>query len=463
MEFDGRKVFKEIIEAATSYTTGAFYDFSLKKSGETDYSPVRAFVLADKQYQWVVGATQFLGSVETSVDTFNILTKGISDRLMTSMMIFSAGFLILVILISIYFGERMSKPIQKLTQLSSKLSEGDLTFEVQVKSKDETKVLTDAFNKSIVNLRALLNEAIHVSNRVNDTSLFINNSMRQLLAGTSQISSSIQELTGGITKQASSAEEINNKAAGTKLSIGKINQDMIESSQLTQYARELAEKGTDTLAFQKEKMAVNIEASKNTEASIQHLASTVTEITGIINVINNISKQTKLLSLNANIEAARAGEFGKGFAVVADEIRKLAEETVNSTKLIISIIDEVNHAVTKAVDSVKISQTAVSDQGASLAETAGVFDEILASIGKAYQNAMNVQEATQLLENSFSRISSEISDIAGVSEESAAVVEEVSATTQEQSASFEEIVKSFDQLAQLSGELNENLKKFKTN
>jgi len=238
---------------------------------------------------------------------------------------------------------------------------------------------------------------------------------------------------------------------------------MIESGQLTQHARELAEKGTDTLAFQKEKMDVNVEASRNTETSIQHLANTVSEITGIIDVINNISKQTKLLSLNASIEAARAGELGKGFAVVADEIRKLAEETVNSTKMIISIIDEVKQAVNKAVDSVRTSQDAVSDQGASLAVTAGVFQEILASIGKAYQNAMNVQEATQLLENGFSIISSEISDVAGVSEESAAVVEEVSATTQEQSASIEEIVRSFEQLGKLSGELNDNLKKFKTN
>lgn len=461
MELDGRMVFKEIIEAAKSNTSGAFYDFSLKKVGESTYSPVRSFVLADNQFQWVVGTAQFLGSVETSVDTFNRLTKGISDRLMITIIIFSVVFLVIVIFISIYFGEKMSKPIQKLTQLSQKLAEGDLTVEVQVKSKDETKLLADAFQKSIVNLRTLLQEAIHVANQVNETSSFITGSMRQLSEGTNQISHSIQDMAAGITRQATSAEEINGKADSTRVSIKKINQDMIESSHLTQHAQRLVTKGTDTLSFQKEKMAVNIDASKNTEASMKQLAETVSEITGIINVIDNITRQTQLLSLNANIEAARAGEQGKGFAVVADEIRKLAEETVHSTKMIASIIQEVNQAVANAVESVKVSQIAVTEQGESLDETAGVFDEIVTSVGKAFQNALSVQEATQQLETSFNVISSEISDIAGVAEESAAVVQEVSATTQQQSASFEEIVRSFEKLAQLSMKLNGNLKQFK--
>ena len=68
--------------------------------------------------------------------------------------------------------------------------------------------------------------------------------------------------------------------------------------------------------------------------SINELQKYSVQITEVINIINNISKQTQLLALNASIEAARAGNEGKGFSIVASEISKLALETENATKSI---------------------------------------------------------------------------------------------------------------------------------
>lgn len=77
----------------------------------------------------------------------------------------------------------------------------------------------------------------------------------------------------------------------------------------------------------------------------------------VIGFINKVSQQTNLLGLNAAIEAARAGEQGRGFAVVANEVRKLAEDSVEATKKINSILGNIETSMQAII--VGIEQTAM--------------------------------------------------------------------------------------------------------
>jgi methyl-accepting chemotaxis protein len=149
-----------------------------------------------------------------------------------------------------------------------------------------------------------------------------------------------------------------------------------------------------------------VEETKQTDGTVQGLATAAQKIGEVVKLINDIAGQTNLLALNATIEAARAGEAGKGFAVVASEVKSLANQTAKATEDISAQIAAVQAVTKDAVDAIK-----------RIGGTIGEVSAVATSIASAVEEqGAATQEITRNTHEAASRTKDVSGHIAGVSD-----------------------------------------------
>ena len=275
----------------------------------------------------------------------------------------------------------MTANLRDTADISTKISEGDLT--VQPKPLSEKDTLGVALENMVERLRAVVADAAAASENVS--------------GGSQELSSSSEQLSQGSTEQASAAEEA--------------------SSSMEQMAANIKQNADN--AAQTEKMAR--QSSKDAEASGDAVTKAVQAMQTIaekIGVVQEIARQTDLLALNAAVEAARAGEHGKGFAVVASEVRKLAERSQNAATEIselsgttVAVATEAGEMLTRLVPDIR--------------KTAELVSEISAACREQDIGSAQINEAIQQLDQ--------------VTQQNAGASEEMSATSEELAAQAEEL------------------------
>jgi len=233
-----------------------------------------------------------------------------------------------VLLLSIYFlmGKQVQIPLKDLVNAINSMANGDMTFKLSDKNikedeLSETRAALIRYSLEMKNIIENLKESLDV----------INNSGIKL-------SETAEELKNGVLKQATAIEE-------TSSSMEEIHSNIKNNANNAKMTTEIASKSQQSA----------IKSEVSTKEAIEALK----EITKKISIIDEISKQTNLLSLNASIEAALAGNAGKGFSVVANEVSKLAERSLTASKEIgnlsknsIKIAEEANILLAELVPDV---------------------------------------------------------------------------------------------------------------
>lgn len=411
-------------------TTVVEYDFN----GTTKYS---AYTILNNENILVLTADE--SEALAGITTVTGVAVGIS-----------AVVVLLAIIICFILGRRLMRPLVKVSTIIEEIANGDINadFGMVKETNDEIGLIIEKMKELTQSLGNIVGKIRNSSDTMSANSYELNDTSSQTLAANNEISKAVEDVAEGST--------------GMAASISKINENLLEMSNETKDINEsVNEIRNQTVAVQDSSKIMNdkIKSMQNSSQKmdegisaiskrIETVNTTVDKVSNIVSVIEEISSETNLLSLNASIEAARAGDAGKGFAVVAQEIRVLSDNTntelENIKQIISSLVEECRYCV-------QASGTIVEDNAKQKEEIKAVLDEFSAldeQIQKTAEKADEIEElVTAMIElnDDITKSSNSLTDVSAAN----------AAATEEMNANIEELNAMMNGVSEMAGNMND--------
>ncbi|MGL1890032.1 MAG: methyl-accepting chemotaxis protein [Spirochaetaceae bacterium] len=398
--------------------------------------------------------------------------------------------LLISVIVSITSASKITKSIKKLESSLSVMATGNLIHNIHVKSSDEIGLLSDKMSTFQSWLSSSLNK-IKNSSRINEEV------KEELVATTTETSAAAVEISANINSIDSKISMLDNH-------INQSKQDSVEisefSSELNEYIFKqitmvkesgdsisnmissiseislMTNHNKDILKLLERTVLEGDEKLSETNDIIDDINSSVNEINSMTEIIQNISDQTNLLSMNAAIEAAHAGDAGKGFAVVADEIRKLAVASTQNSKDISSNLKYIitkfenassagqntREAFLKINERIKVISEELNKVSHSTSKLNIDGDQILKTMERLENISSTVQDKSESMNSSAMSINSLISNVSDISNSVTCSISEVNIGFREITDAMSGLKEITDRVEVVSREINDEVNEFQT-
>lgn len=402
------------------------------------------------------GTTKYSAYTILNNENILVLTADESEALagITTVTGVAVGIIAIVVLIAIIIsfimGRRLMRPLVKVSTIIEDVANGNIEadFSVVKESNDEIGLIIEKMKELTQSLGSIVGKIRNSSDTMSSNSYELNDTSSQTLAANNEISKAVEDVAEGSTGMAASISKINENLLEMSNETKDINASVDEIKNQTVAVQDSSKIMNDKIKSMQDSSHKMDEGISAISKRIETVNTTVDKVSNIVSVIEEISSETNLLSLNASIEAARAGYAGKGFAVVAQEIRVLSDNTntelENIKQIISSLVEECRYCV-------QASGTIVEDNAKQKEEIKAVLDEFGSldeQIQKTAEKADEIEElVTAMIElnDDITKSSNSLTDVSAAN----------AAATEEMNANIEELNAMMHGVSEMAGHMND--------
>lgn len=357
--------------------------------------------------------------------------------------------MLLTIIITFILGRRLMQPLVKVSTIIEEIANGNINadFGMVKETNDEIGLIIEKMKELTQSLGNIVGRIRNSSDTMSANSYELNDTSSQTLAANNEISKAVEDVAEGSTGMAASISKINENLLEMSNETKDINESVNEIRNQTTAVQDSSKIMNDKIKSMQDSSRKMDDGISAISKRIETVNTTVDKVSNIVSVIEEISSETNLLSLNASIEAARAGDAGKGFAVVAQEIRVLSDNTNTELENIKQIISSL---VEECMYCVQASGTIVEDNAKQKEEIKAVLDEFGSldeQIQKTAEKADEIEElVTAMIElnDDITKSSNSLTDVSAAN----------AAATEEMNANIEELNAMMHGVSEMAGHMN---------